>query len=384
MGGASYLDAGETRLRLFAVVLPILLVGIARGTWRCLNAGWRQVPGEGTASDSRLPRWVCLLPDCCWSCWLSMPFVETPIGRSTEGYREVVTNQLVVGFCPACSSTVSEWTPGPAGRPRAGCPSCGSLDRYRHLALVLVGLRPLLVTSSALLEASPEPQTKLVVSSIAPNVNYVRTDLTTRRWVDVAGDALALPFQDRSFDIVIHFHTFEHIPNDRAAMREVARILKPGGFMLCQVPRRAGQQTDEDLSLTSEQRQERYGQYNHVRVYGDDFEERLQESGFIVGSHAAGDVLDDSDLDRFNIPSGDRIWTCRPEHSTARANTLDELERELHSIRADLAATSRQYENLRSRKVVRAGLAVGALAKPVIRASRRLRTQTMDVDESAE
>ena len=251
---------------------------------------------------------------------------------------------------------------------------------------MLFGLRPLLITSRALLEASPQPQTRLVVDSIAPNLNYVRTDLMNLRWVDVAADGLALPFHDRSFDVVIHFHTFEHIPNDRAAMREVARILKPGGFMLCQVPKRAGQQTDEDLSLTSDQRQERYGQHDHVRVYGDDFEERLADSGFVVGSHAAGDVFDDSDLDRFNIPSWDRIWTCRPgaDRSTTPATNVDELERELQSIRADLTATSRQYQSLRSRKVVRAGLAVGALAKPFIRASRRLRTQSMDLDESAE
>ena len=240
-------------------------------------------------------------------------------------------DELVVGFCPACSSKVSEWTPGPAARPRASCPSCGSLERHRHLALVLSGLRPLLITSSALLEASPQPQTKLVVDSIAPNLNYVRTDLVNLRWVDVAADGVALPFRDRSFDVVIHFHTFEHIPDDRAAMREVVRILKPGGFMLCQVPRRAGQQTDEDLSLTPEQRQERYGQNDHVRIYGDDFEERLRASGFVVGSHTAGDMFDDSELDRFNIPSRDRIWTCRPEPARSRSfetSTLDDLERD--------------------------------------------------------
>ena len=123
------------------------------------------------------------------------------------------------GYCPACYSDVEAWEPGPRGRPRAGCPICGSLERHRFLALTLQGLRPVLASATHLLDAAPQPQVERVVRSLAPNIAYVRTDLLDLRWADVCADAVELPFVDGSFDLIIHFHVFEHIPDDRAAMR---------------------------------------------------------------------------------------------------------------------------------------------------------------------
>ena len=239
----------------------------------------------------------------------------------------------------------------------------------------------MLATNVAVLEASPHPQTKAVVRAVAPNVPYITTDFIDMRWTDVQADGCTLPFRDSSFGIVLHFHTFEHIPDDRAAMREVARVLMPGGIMLCQVPRREGKPTEEDFSLTAEARQQRYGQWDHVRIYGEDFEERLRECGFAVSSSSAADILDDRELEWHNIKPADRIWSCRPRfgkapsHPAYLVSNSPETGRQEHEIRALRAALSAQQadgERLRSRKVVRAGLALARPFRPAFTVMRRL------------
>ena len=255
------------------------------------------------------------------------------------------------------------------------CPICFSLERHRFLALTLTGLKPVLVTATNLLEAAPQPQVKRTVMRLAPDIRYVATDLMDLRRVDVCADGLALPFRDGTFDVMLHFHVFEHIPDDHGAMREVARVLRPGGLMICQVPYRPGQPTDEDFTLSPEENRVRFGQEDHVRYYGDDFEDRLRASGLTVASYTAGEVLDATDLDRFNIPTHDRLWFCT-RTAASGAGVVDNAELDL--VRAELAEERSQYERLRSRKVVRAGLAAAQLARPAVTATRRMKRKTTD------
>ena len=67
----------------------------------------------------------------------------------------------------------------------------------------------------------------------------------------------------------------EHVPDDCAAMREIARVLSPRGIALLEVPIKVGVATEEDPSATPEERTRRFGQNDHVRWYGDDFDARL-------------------------------------------------------------------------------------------------------------
>ena len=188
------------------------------------------------------------------------------------------------------------------------------------------------------------------------------------RYADVCADGVELPFQDESFDLVVHLHVFEHIPDDRAAMAEIARVLRPGALMICQVPQRRGQPTDEDLTLSPEENKGRFGQADHVRYYGDDFEDRLRESGLTVASYTAGDTLADANLEQFNIRPGRRLWFC-----CSSAASLDSRvsKAELDGLRRDLDDARVRFERLRSRKVVRAGLTAARVARPAIVAMRR-------------
>jgi SAM-dependent methyltransferase len=229
-------------------------------------------------------------------------------------------------------------------------------------------LKPVLATAGYLLDAAPSPQVKKVVFRLAPGIRYVRTDLMDLRFADVCADGVELPFQDESFDLVVHFHVFEHIPDDRAAMAEIARVLRPGALMICQVPQRRGRPTDEDLTLSPEENKVRFGQADHVRYYGDDFEDRLRESGLTVASYTAGDTLAGAELERFNIPPGHRLWFCRSSAASLNGRVS---RAKLDGLRRDLDDARSRFKRLRSRKVVRAGLAAARVARPAVAAMRR-------------
>jgi SAM-dependent methyltransferase len=89
-------------------------------------------------------------------------------------------------------------------------------------------------------------------------------------------------FAERSFDALICSHVLEHVPDDRAAMKECRRLLRPGGWLVIQIPMHP-LPTDEDPSLVDPViRQQRFGQDDHVRMYGPDVVQRLQDAGFHV------------------------------------------------------------------------------------------------------
>jgi SAM-dependent methyltransferase len=192
--------------------------------------------------------------------------------------------------CPACGTTVSRFAPyGVALRPDAQCPGCGSLERHRALWLYLQrqtaffdrSLRVLLIAPDPMLDAEGRRRHPDFLSiDLAPGFAMRRMDLT----------ALELPDEDR--DLVIAYHVLEHIPDDQAAMREIRRVLKPGGIALLEVPVSEGATDERYASAPPEVRAEHYGQPDHVRQYGrSDFEARLLAHGLEPEAIRVGDVM---------------------------------------------------------------------------------------------
>lgn len=99
-------------------------------------------------------------------------------------------------------------------------------------------------------------------------------------------DITALPFDEDSFDFLLCSHVLEHVKQDRIAMGELYRVLKPGGEGIVQVPIDNDLTiTDEELeseNLTPQQREKRFGQFDHVKTYARDFLDRLRAAGFAV------------------------------------------------------------------------------------------------------
>lgn len=172
---------------------------------------------------------------------------------------------------------------------RSICPECGSQVRHRLLVATLNGLsshkdltEQALLTGKDILHFAPERQLRQRVKNAAKR--YVTADFD-RGDTDWRLDISDMPsVKDAEFDVVICCDVLEHVPNDRAAFQEIRRILRPGGLAILTVPQKdSPAETDEDPSVTSEaERERRFGQKDHVRIYGDDFKDRVAAAGFTV------------------------------------------------------------------------------------------------------
>jgi SAM-dependent methyltransferase len=165
------------------------------------------------------------------------------------------------------------------------CPRCGSQVRHRLISAALDELADathhLTITGGDILHVSPE---YCLALKLAPTARrYVAADFATMD-ADVRMDITHLPFMDGRFDAVFVCDVLEHIVDDRAALRELRRVLRPAGVAVLTVPQQDGLQTTfEDASIaTDEARAAVYGQSDHVRNYGIDFGARVAQAGFVV------------------------------------------------------------------------------------------------------
>lgn len=195
-------------------------------------------------------------------------------------------------------------------RPNVLSPSTLSLERHRLLWLYLKNETSFFTANHKVLHMAPE-QCFLDIFKKMENLNYTTADLYSPI-VDVKANILELPFQDNSFDVVFCNHVLEHIEDDSKAMSELFRVMKPGGFGIFQVPQELNRaQTYEDFSITEpEERAKEFGQYDHVRIYGKDYFERLRKAGFTVDevNYSAG--IDSELSDRYRLAPGEILPVC--------------------------------------------------------------------------
>ena len=169
-------------------------------------------------------------------------------------------------------------------RENALSPSTLSLERHRLMWLFLRDNTTFFTATEKLkvLHIAPE-QCFLDIFRKQQNLNYITSDLESPI-ADVKADICDLPFKENEFDIVFCNHVLEHISNDTIAMQELYRVLKPGGFGIFQIPQDLSKAiTFEDNTITDrKERAKLFGQYDHVRVYGRDYFDKLRSIGFKV------------------------------------------------------------------------------------------------------
>jgi len=190
-------------------------------------------------------------------------------------------------------------------------PGTLSLERHRLLWLYLQNETNFFTDRLKTLHFAPE-QAFYKRFRKMKNLEYVTTDLNSPI-ADVKADICNLPFEDNEFDFIICNHVLEHIPDDTKAMQELFRILKPGGTAILQVPYEANRKrTFEDDSITDpKERAKIFGQYDHVRVYGMDYFEKLKSIGFNVDAVDYTNTLLKEDIERFSLAEGELIPVCR-------------------------------------------------------------------------
>jgi SAM-dependent methyltransferase len=158
------------------------------------------------------------------------------------------------------------------------------------------------------------------------NLDYVAGDLYDRANLGLRMDLTTTPIRSDTFDAVICIHVLEHIKEDREAMREIFRVLKPGGWALVSVPIRLDEETFEDPKIVApEDRERAFGEAEHVRIYGFDLVDRLEACGFQVRLDLATKVPERI-RNKYGLRLDENVFYCRKEQVTNRT------ERPLNSL----------------------------------------------------
>ena len=204
--------------------------------------------------------------------------------------------------CPVCGTAAARFLPfGLIGRRQAQCPNCGSAERHRMLWLYLERRTSLLSRRLTVLHTAPEPCLERRLRPL-PNWRYLSVDRFNPN-ADLAADLTDLPLPAAAFDLVISSHVLEHIPNDRAAMSELARVLRRGGEAVILVPFDPSlPQTAEDPAHdTPAKRMAAYGHPYHYRIYGADLVDRLGQAGLAAKVVSSKRLFTSHERRRFRI-----------------------------------------------------------------------------------
>ena len=141
---------------------------------------------------------------------------------------------------------------------------------------------------------------------------YVSADIDSPL-ADVRMDIQDISYEDDTFDAIVCSHVLEHIIDDGKAMRELYRVLKPGGIAILQVPYSPLlQESFEDPTVTEQgERLRAFGQTDHVRIYGLDYPDRLRAAGFFVEAVLPSAFLSEPEMRHYALDPAEPIFFCK-------------------------------------------------------------------------
>jgi SAM-dependent methyltransferase len=216
--------------------------------------------------------------------------------------------------CPICNSSYLEFAAF-NGRENRMCPNCFSLERHRLLYFYLKNETKIFSEKYNVLHFAPEKCLNQVLSKNL-NLTYQTADLMTE-FIDMIEvkpkyvmSVTDIKFEDNTFDFIICNHVLEHVPDDKKAISELFRVLKPNGIAILQVPINFSKaDTLEELKLNSEQRNQLYGSPDHLRFYGyEDYPRRLNDTGFRVD---LSNYVLSQNIERNILDKNEVLYICR-------------------------------------------------------------------------
>ncbi len=232
----------------------------------------------------------------------------------TDTIKDIIANGFTsTRRCPMCGKALRiYWPYGVMLRPGAQCPHCRGLERHRTLYMYFEKHDLFDKENMSLLHFAPE-KAFIDLFSSKKNIDYWPVDINPnmpgiRRTADITD----IPFEDESMDVIICNHVMEHIPDEGKALREMYRVLKKGGIAVINVPLDENRaETFENPEYnTPELRLKYFGQHDHVRIYGRDYEKRLGKV-FTVEKAKPNEKMTPKELSDYGVWSGDTLYLCR-------------------------------------------------------------------------
>jgi predicted SAM-dependent methyltransferase len=191
-------------------------------------------------------------------------------------------------------------------------PSTLSLERHRLLWLYLQNETDFFTakTKKKVLHFAPEQEFYKRFKK-QTNIEYTTTDLLSPL-ADVKADICNLPFEDNTYDVIFCNHVLEHIPDDTKAMQELYRVLKLGGMGIFQIPQDLSRTTtfSDDTIVDQKERAKIFGQYDHVRVYGRDYFDKLRSIGFNAVEEDYTNKIAPELVEEYCLAKGEIIPVC--------------------------------------------------------------------------
>lgn len=219
-------------------------------------------------------------------------------------------NQVI---CPCCNGHFRNFMSLSKSHYDQICPKCLSFSRHRLISLYLKNKTNIFSDSLKVLHIAPEYFLYKTLRS-SPHLEYISADLDSSLAM-VKMDITSIQFEDNTFDVVLCSHVLEHIIDDQKAMRELFRVLKPGGWAILQSPidlRR--DKTFEDFNIVSpDDREKAFWQSDHVRLYGRDYKDRLEAAGFTVKIDDYVKTLGIDMVKKYGLQEGEDIYFCIKE-----------------------------------------------------------------------
>ena len=196
---------------------------------------------------------------------------------------------------------------GPGGkgtRNEARCPRCRSVERDRLFKLWLDKEQQSLVQKDVL-HFAPEHSLASLVRPLARR--YRSADIAPGR-ADLVLNIERLALEPDSVEAVICAHVLEHV-DDGKALRELFRILRPGGLVVISVPIIEGWSVsyENPAIVTAGERALHFGQWDHVRYYGTDLRDRISSAGFSLEEFTASP----EEVVRHGLIRGDKLFLAR-------------------------------------------------------------------------
>ena len=196
-------------------------------------------------------------------------------------------------------------------RDNALSPGTLSLERHRLLWLYLNNETNFFSKTLKVLHIAPEQCFYNLFKNLK-NINYTTFDLNSPL-ADIKGDICNLPFKENSFDFILCNHVLEHINDDNKAMKELYRVLNKNGTAILQVPiNQKSSKTFEDSSIVDKKKRiEKFGQYDHIRLYGLDYFKKLESFGFKVDPLKYSKEFTESEIIKYGLIKDEIIPVCK-------------------------------------------------------------------------